>query len=215
MPVTVAVNHMTVVHQASGGTVSFMPDVCLTPVPSGSPVPVPYPNLAMSRHTSQGSATVTCDGHPVMVKGSCFSQSTGDEAGSAGGVASHITKGKAEFIAYSFDVLFDGKPVARAMDLMLGNKGGAFNTPPAPLLQPPMPPDPDAPDEETEPDSLLIQLVDQAGEPIKDARYLLHRPDGTTEEGRTNAEGKIRVARTVAGVGRVVFPDHRTILTED
>ena len=35
MPVTVAVNGMTVVHKDSGGTVSFMPDVCLTPGPPG------------------------------------------------------------------------------------------------------------------------------------------------------------------------------------
>jgi hypothetical protein len=61
-------------------TVSFMPDVCLTPAPPSSPIPIPYPNMAMSQDTSQGSKTVTCDGNPIMLQGSCFSKSTGDEA---------------------------------------------------------------------------------------------------------------------------------------
>jgi len=66
------------------------------------------------------------------------------------------------------DVTFDGKPVARAMDMMLGNKGGTFNTPPAPLIQPPMPPDPAVPpDDKSDPDRLVIQLVDRSGAPSK------------------------------------------------
>jgi hypothetical protein len=74
-----------------------------------------------------------------MVKGSNFSTSTGDEAGSLGGVVSGLTKGKAEFILYSFDVKFDGKNVARMADLMIQNKGSAANTPPFPEVQPPNP----------------------------------------------------------------------------
>ena len=35
--------------------------------------------------------------------------STGDEAGSAGGVVSSKIKGKAEFVLFSFDVKFEGK----------------------------------------------------------------------------------------------------------
>ena len=62
--------------------------------------------------------------------------STGDEAGSAGGgVASNKIKGKAEFVNYSFDVKIEGKNVPRALDLMLHNDK---NTPPFPLLQPPI-----------------------------------------------------------------------------
>jgi len=62
--------------------------------------------------------------------------STGDEAGSAGGgVASSKIKGKAEFVNYSFDVKIEGKNVPRALDLMLHNEK---NTPPFPVLQPPI-----------------------------------------------------------------------------
>ena len=109
MPVTVAVNQMTVVHAASGGVVSFMPDVCLTPSPSGSPVPVPYPNVAMSRDGDKGSTSVTADGNPIMLLGSCLSRSTGDEAGTNGGVVSGTTQGAAEFVGHSFDVKIEGK----------------------------------------------------------------------------------------------------------
>lgn len=62
--------------------------------------------------------------------------STGDEAGTAGGgVVSNKIKGKAEFVNFSFDVLVEGKNVARALDLMLHNDK---NTPPFPVVQGPI-----------------------------------------------------------------------------
>ena len=140
MGVTVSVNNLTVVHADSGGKTIAFPDVCKTPSPAG-PIPLPYPNVAMSSDTDAGASTVKCDGNPVCVKDSNFSTSTGDEAGSAGGgVVSNKTKGKAEFVNFSFDVKFEGKSVPRALDLMLHNDK---NTPPVPLLQGPamaMPP---------------------------------------------------------------------------
>ena len=72
-----------------------------------------------------------------MLQGSNFSQSTGDEPGSAGGVVSNCIKGKAEFVNYSFDVQIEGKPVPRLGDLMLQNKQSSPNTPPFPEVQPP------------------------------------------------------------------------------
>lgn len=138
MPATVNVNSRTVVHAASHGVATAFPDVCQTPTPAG-PVPIPYPNVAMSSDTAQGSKDVTMDGNPIMLQGSNFSMSTGDEAGSAGGgVVSGQVKGKAEFVLASFDVLVEGKPVPRLADLMVQNKGGAPNTPPMPEVQPPV-----------------------------------------------------------------------------
>ena len=135
MPVTVGVNYLTVVHKSSGGVTIAFPDVCKTPSPGG-PIPIPYPNIAMSSDTSKGTKKVKCDGNPVCVQDSNFMISTGDEAGSAGGgVVSNKIKGKAEFVNFSFDVKFEGKNVARAFDLMLHNDK---NTPPFPLIQPPL-----------------------------------------------------------------------------
>ena len=134
MPVTVSANKMTVVHAQSNGISTAFPDVCKTPSPGG-PVPIPYPNVAQSSDTAKGTKKVKCDGASVCLESSNFRMSTGDEAGSAGGgVASNKIKGKAEFVNYSFDVKFEGKGVARAMDLMLHNDK---NTPPVPVLQGP------------------------------------------------------------------------------
>jgi hypothetical protein len=139
MPVTVGVNMLSVVHQGSNGVTIAFPDVCKTPSPAG-PIPIPYPNIAQSSDTAKGTSTVKCDGNPVCVKDSNFKMSTGDEAGSAGGgVVSNKIKGKAEFVNFSFDVKFDGKNVARALDMMLHNDK---NTPPFPLLQGPIVPIP-------------------------------------------------------------------------
>jgi len=134
MGVSVSVNKMSVVHAKSGGVTIAFPDVCKTPSPGG-PIPIPYPNIAKSSDTGKGAKKVKCDGKPVCVKDSSFSTSTGDEAGTAGGgVMSSKTKGKAEFVNYSFDVKVEGKNVPRALDMMLHNDK---NTPPSPLLQGP------------------------------------------------------------------------------
>lgn len=136
MGVTVGVNMLSVVHQDSGGVSPSFPDVCKTPSPAG-PIPIPYPNIAKSSDTGNGSTKVKCDGNSICLKDSNFSMSTGDEAGSAGGgIASNKIKGKAEFVNFSFDVQVEGKNVARALDLMLHNDK---NTPPFPVIQPPAP----------------------------------------------------------------------------
>jgi hypothetical protein len=102
-------------------------------------VPIPYPNIAKSADTTQGSQTVTMDGNPIMLKESVFATSTGDEAGSAGGgVVSNTIKGKAEFVLYSFDVKVEGKNVCRLTDIMVLNKMSSPNTPPFPEVQPPL-----------------------------------------------------------------------------
>lgn len=138
MPATVNVNNRTVVHASSNGIAMAFPDVCKTPSPAG-PIPIPYPNIAQSSNTAMGSKTVKIDGNPIMLDGSNFSTSTGDEAGSAGGgVVSNTIKGKAEFVNYSFDVKVEGKNVPRLGDLMLQNKMSSPNTPPMPEVQPPI-----------------------------------------------------------------------------
>ncbi len=132
---TVGVNKMSVVTKDSNGVTIIFPDVCKTPSPGG-PIPLPYPNIAKSSNTAKGSTSVKVEGNPLCVKDSNFETSTGDEAGSAGGgVVSGKTKGKAEFVNYSFDVKVEGKNVARAFDLMFHNDK---NTPPAPLIQGPV-----------------------------------------------------------------------------
>lgn len=135
MSTDTSANGQTVVHKDSGGVVVTSPDVCLTPAGSGV-VAIPYVNVATSIDTSNGSKTVTVNGNPIMLKGSRFSVSSGDEPGTAGGISSGGTKGEAKFVNYSSDVWVEGKPVCRRLDPMVSNLlGGSGNTPPAPLMQ--------------------------------------------------------------------------------
>ena len=105
----------------------MFPDVCKTPAPPAPPVPIPYPNVARSSDAADTATTVKADGESIMLKKSVFSSSTGDEAGSIGGVVSNCTKGKAQFIAYSFDVKAEGQNVPRNLDMMKQNGSGSYN----------------------------------------------------------------------------------------
>ncbi len=135
MATTVGVDKLSIVNTDTNGITIAFPDVCQTPAPPAPPIPIPYPNIAKSSDTAQGTQTVTAEGNPICVQDSNFSTSTGDEAGSVGGVASGMIQGKAEFVNFSFDVQFEGKNVPRSFDLMLHN---AKNTPPFPVLQAPV-----------------------------------------------------------------------------
>lgn len=118
---SVFANSRGVVHKQSGGMSTVFPDVCKTPTPAG-PVPIPYPNIGMASNTSSGPSKVTADGQMPMVKGAKYTMTSGDEAGSAGGVMSSSIKGEAEFMMYSFDVKLEGKNACRLGDPMFQNK---------------------------------------------------------------------------------------------
>jgi len=137
MPATVNANKMSLVHKSSVGISSIFPDACKTPTPGG-PVPIPYPNIAMSSDTADGSSTVKVDGNPIMTKASNYSRSSGDEAGTAMGVVSNKNMGKATPVMTSMDVKVDGNGAFRLSDMMQQNVGGSGNTPPGTNLQPPV-----------------------------------------------------------------------------
>jgi hypothetical protein len=122
---TVFANCRGVAHKGSGGQSPVFPDVCKTPTPGG-PVPLPYPNVGKAADTSAGPTTVTCDGQMPMTEGSKYMMSTGDEAGSAGGVISGKVKGPCEFMLYSFDVKFEGKNACRLGDPLFHNDKNAM-----------------------------------------------------------------------------------------
>jgi hypothetical protein len=123
---TVFANFRGVVHKASGGMSTVFPDVCKTPAPPAPPVPIPYPNIGMSSDTISGPTTVTTDGQMPMTKDAKYMKSTGDEAGSLGGIISSVFIGECEFMMYSFDVKFEGKNVCRLGDPLFHNKKNAM-----------------------------------------------------------------------------------------
>ncbi len=122
-------NKMTIVHEGDGlQFIALSPDVCKTPSPGG-PVPVPYPNIAMSSDLADGSKTVKVEGNSAALEDSNLKTSTGDEAGTAGGgIVSSKIKGKLKWIIYSTDVKFEGKGVVRFLDDCMHN-GNAGNAP--------------------------------------------------------------------------------------
>lgn len=119
---TTFANSRGIAHKGSGGMSIAFPDVCKTPAPPAGPIPIPYPNIGKAADTSKGPSKVTTDGKMPMVKGAKYSRSSGDEAGTAGGVISSKNMGECEFMMYSFDVKFEGKNVCRMGDPLFHNK---------------------------------------------------------------------------------------------
>jgi hypothetical protein len=120
MSQTTYANMRGIAHKGSGGSSVVFPDVCKTPT-NGGPVPIPYPNLGKSSDTVLGPLTVTVDGQMPMTKGAQYVMSTGDEAGTVGGVLSNKCMGECEFMLYSFDVKFEGQNVCRLGDPLFHN----------------------------------------------------------------------------------------------
>ena len=91
MGTKVFANMRGVVHKDSGGMSMVFPDVCKTPAPPAPPIPIPYPNIGQASDTTGGPSAVTTDGQMPMVKGAKYMKSSGDEAGTLGGVMSMLT----------------------------------------------------------------------------------------------------------------------------
>jgi hypothetical protein len=113
------------------GIAFAFPDVCQTPTPSGSTVPVPYPNVAQLQDADPVSdidgKQLLVGGDPVLLEGATVDTSTGNEAGSSGGVITGETKGKCEITSGSGSVFYgpDRTGLVRFMDTTKQNKSDA------------------------------------------------------------------------------------------
>lgn len=138
MPTHITVNGLGLTHKSSTGfSKATIPDVCKTPSPGG-PVPLPYPNFAMSSTLQNGTTTVFAKGGAMIAnKGSQYGMSTGDEPGTVGGVKSNTFKQATDWILYSFNVKMDGKNACRHTDKKYHNNKNTVdlqgNANPAPL----------------------------------------------------------------------------------
>lgn len=113
------------------GIAFAFPDVCDTPTPGGT-VPIPYPNIAQLADAEDiaddlklGPAGL----NPLLME-STVATSSGDEAGSAGGVVSGEIKGECKVTSASSSVKYgsDGKGIARFGDTTSQNKENAVGT---------------------------------------------------------------------------------------
>ncbi len=116
-----------------GGQCMAAPDVCNTPDPvTGSPIPIPYPNMAMPPMGNPATNKVLISGMPALTKSSQISLSSGDEAGVMGGAVSGKNMGMTEFIMGSMKVQLEGNPAVRLSDPTKHNDGNTVGAVVAP-----------------------------------------------------------------------------------
>jgi hypothetical protein len=111
----------------SNGICFAFPNVCLTP--SGpSMVPIPYPSVGQLSAVQDPSASVHAGGNQVVTRASSIASTSGDAAGTGGGVQSGTFGGEVRFKAYSGSVFATGSEVVRMFDQTEQNNGNAVGT---------------------------------------------------------------------------------------
>lgn len=105
--------------QMMGQDLGF-PDVCMTPA-APSPIPVPYPNIAMGPMAIPNVPTILILGMPVHNLGTTIPMTNGDNAGVLLGVASGTVMGPSRHLAGSFTMLYMNMPGTRLTSPSLQN----------------------------------------------------------------------------------------------
>ena len=96
------------------------PDVCKTPTPAG-PIPLPYPNFALSITHIPAQFCVVIGGglaENLLTQGTI---SQGDDLGVAGGIISNDDMGPDHYVLGSFKVCFGGVFATRLTSLTIQN----------------------------------------------------------------------------------------------
>jgi hypothetical protein len=75
----------------------------------------------MSSSLKDGTKKVKADGKMCAHQPSRYGGSSGDEAGTAGGLVSNVNMKAAEWITFSFNVNIEGKGACRLSDKMTSN----------------------------------------------------------------------------------------------
>lgn len=122
---------------SSAGQCFAMPDVCKTPTPGG-PVPIPYPNIAMLQQAKSPtlSQSVKIVGFNAATVATEIAMSSGDEAGSIGGVVSNTVKGPCKFKMGSNTVKIEGQGAVYLGSLIGHNNASNPNVPPGTQISP-------------------------------------------------------------------------------
>lgn len=117
------VSQMKLVASVSSGHTAIAPvDICKTPAPPAPPIPVPYPNIALSATMGPGYATKTfAMGAPIWTSKGKSALSNGDQAGVVGGLMSGKIMGMCEIVMASPDVTAEGGGVVRTLDMSDSN----------------------------------------------------------------------------------------------
>lgn len=213
----VFINGRAAVHAGSAGKSVAFPDVCLCPPsPPAGPVPTPLPNTAQAADLQGCAATVTIEGNRVAHAQSFVARSTGNEVAQStgGGVITHVVQGAAYFQTYSRDVMIEGQPAVRHLDLLTHNHAAKMpgNTPPAPwistMMAGPGPAPKRAEKSEKEGKDLLHLVVkDEQGQPVSDLALVIETPAQKTLRCRTLAAGEVMIRGLKKGSCQVTLLD--------
>ncbi len=98
---------------------------CKTPVPGGPPMVLPYPSKGLAAQMVKTSRKVMIGLRDTVTEASKTPMSTGDAAGSLGGVSSGTTMGPVQPSVGSGVVAAEGKKVAYATAASKHNKNNA------------------------------------------------------------------------------------------
>jgi Domain of unknown function (DUF4150) len=112
----------------AGGMCFAIPDVCLTPAPPAPPIPVPYPNTGQLAAANGAVDKVLIEMKETVAEGAKIPNSSGDEAGTNGGVTSGVNMGPVEPKMFSSKVFVGGKKVFFATGTS-GHNGSNANMP--------------------------------------------------------------------------------------
>ncbi|MBI2900520.1 MAG: DUF4150 domain-containing protein [Planctomycetes bacterium] len=114
----------------AGGQCFAFPDACNTPAPPAPPVPVPYPNIAMPTDAKGATCSkkVKIENMAVCTLTTQIGRSSGDEAGTAGGVVSGKNMGEMSYMMGSMKVLVEGNPIVMQLS-MTAHNGTSANMP--------------------------------------------------------------------------------------
>lgn len=107
---------------------STPPDVCNTPAPPSSPVPMPYVNIFDAKDVSPSTASkkvFICGAGALTVK-SETTRSSGDEAGVNGGVVCGKNMQKGQFTSGSQKVEIEGKKAVMQGSATKHNSGNTI-----------------------------------------------------------------------------------------
>jgi hypothetical protein len=181
-------------HKDSGKVTSAFPDVCKTPSTPAGPIPVPYPNTAMSSDTKEGSKKVKMDGNPTMLKESNFSKSTGDEKGTA----NIVSPQHKQHTGYFMQMRRQRSPASPARQMMLAAPEQIMR-PEEPLQQM----QPVAPMK----DWIEIELKDEVIKQMPSERFEIKLPDGKVRKGSIDSQGKAKIGEIKPAKTHVSFPE--------
>ena len=119
-----------------GGQLMGMPDVCNVPGPVG-PIPTPFPNMGMCNQAKGDtvSKVVKICMKEALTKKTEIPQSSGDEAGTAGGIISGMNMGPVKFTSASTKVKFEGQ-YAVYLGCQTAHNGNNANCPVGSQLDP-------------------------------------------------------------------------------